>query len=90
MRLRYKDYTSWGEKRNKGGWNEDEIWRFNEAVVERLGELGREMGGWQRKGREEVSRMFDWNGVSEKVKTRSRLQCRSRWIQLGLPNDKEE
>lgn len=90
VRLRYKDYVSLGEGRNKGFWNEGEINRFDEAVMEKLTEEGKAVPDFDSKqAREAVGELFDWNGVSERVKTRSRLQCRARWIQIGVTPDKE-
>ena len=89
IRLRYKDYVSLGQGRNKGPWNEGERDRFREAVLERLVEVGRAEEEWDRKARDEASGLFDWNDVSQRVKSRSRLQCRSRWIQVGITHGKE-
>jgi Myb-like DNA-binding protein REB1 len=90
VRLRYKDYVSMGENRVSGRWSESEVDRLNEAIVERLIEVGREGEGLNRKEREQVSGFVDWNAVSLRVETRSRLQCRSRYIKCGLRTDKEE
>ena len=86
VRLRYKDYVSLGETRVRGRWKQGELDRLREAIREKLVEAGREEGV-DRKGREEVSGFIDWNAVSERVETRSRLQCRARYVKSGFRVD---
>jgi hypothetical protein len=77
VRLRYKDYVSLGEKRNLGKWDEGDENRLLQIVHTLL-----RKSEWQTGEGYDVdvmSKYVDWGVVSDKVGTRSRLQCRDKW-----------
>lgn len=90
-RDRWRNYVRYGDSRNTAAWSDlelEKLTRSIDAVIEA------DKNDRIKDGRQQIdqytSRDINWKFVSDKVGTRSRLQCQMKWRAMQNRPDKEK
>ncbi|CAG9991516.1 unnamed protein product [Clonostachys byssicola] len=87
IRDRYRNYVVCGDAQRKDAWNEEEEGRLAQYVIDAMVAIDdlRAMQPTRELLRKPYEELIDWQNISERMdRTRSRLQCITKWKSMNL------
>ncbi|VUC25454.1 unnamed protein product [Clonostachys rosea] len=87
IRDRYRNYVVCGDAQRKDAWNEEEEGRLAQYVIDAMQAIDdlRAMQPSREMLRKPYEELIDWQNISERMdRTRSRLQCITKWKSMNL------
>ncbi|KAK7421409.1 hypothetical protein QQZ08_009964 [Neonectria magnoliae] len=87
LRDRYRNYIVCGDAQRKDSWDEEEEARLTKYVMEAMGAIDelRQIQPSRELLKKAYEELIDWQNISERMeRTRSRLQCITKWKALNI------